>query len=198
MKNYKKIFFWQNNYRINQIKEFLDLYNNYVETFKSTYSDDSYKEDRDKYESKIALKSGIIEQICFAMDYLDTPIREISYPFLPNKETMIIPRDIPKIVKFQVNKPSIFNRYDDENYISDLKNYFLSILGKLESNKSQSLINTLNPFVYLSIFSDFLLSPLYNLFGVKEDKTMFWKSIKILVQTILMILAYFGITDIIK
>jgi len=160
MKNYKRIFYWQNKFRLKKLEE-------YIEIMEKVYSDKFQSFDSDKKQAvfrQVNEKSNTIEEICNSSDKVG-----IYEQF----------GRIGSVISDWESLPPKF-----------VKNYLYATKGAYMDNTNQSIRNTLNPFIYLSIFSDFLLTPVYDLFGVKEDKTMFWKSIKILVETIILILTF--------
>ena len=173
MRNYKDLFFWENQRRIKELKIFLEDIVAYVKNYQK-----NNQTELTAIRNRIMLKSNKIEGIFLQANVL--PI--MSYGSMASGYAAHnITSEIPFFVREQFGILG-----GDDDTLLKIQDMYLRTVGLYEDNKIRSILNIANPFLYIKIATDIFLIPLYKLFNVPGSKQNvgIWSFIKFIKNTI--------------
>jgi hypothetical protein len=157
MRNYKDLFFWENQRRIEELEIFLGDISVYVQNYQKNNQTELVA-----IRNRIMLKSNKIEEIFLQANVI--PI--MSYGSMASGHVAHnITSEIPFFVKEQFGILG-----SDDDTLLKIQDMYLRTMGLYKDNRKRSIFNIVNPFLYIKIVTDIFLVPLFKLFNVPESK----------------------------
>ena len=176
MKKYSAMFYWENNSNLQSLINYRKTFHEYIQSYENNESI-KLKELR----TDLIISSPKVESALFSVNilpWMDYGSQASGY------RRMSITHEIPEFVKCQYDLLG----HDDET-LQKIDDVYLRAIGIYQNNKIQSLLNVINPFLYINIFVKVLLLPIFTIFDIKpiKQESGMW----LILQFVLRIPAYY-------
>lgn len=173
MRQYKDLFFWENKRSLEMISSYLMKISDYLEAYSSN---DQTKVE--KIRTEMMIDSEEIEDIFWSSGV--SPYMSYGSGFGGYKNYSMV-SSIPFFIRVQFDT---LGHTDDT--LLKIRDCYLRVIGMYQKNTFRSVINILNPFLYIKLLSNIFILPLFYLFDVPENKrdSAIWRLIKLFINCI--------------
>lgn len=175
MREYKDLFIWENLQNIKILENYLHTIKEYRKS-----CEENKRSKTDSLRENLMMDSEQIENLLLMAGVL--PVTSYGAPALGYR-TMNIVYSLPFFIQTSDNP---LNRGNDQ--LNQIYDYYNRAIGVYKRNQFRSLINIINPFLYIRMLSNLLLEPLFYLFSVSKEQqeSGIWRILRL----ILNVLAY--------